>query len=750
MKLKNEPNHNYKRSLFFITEEHKAHNFLIEFIQFIEESKRHRVSGLIVTTINKTKSEKYKKIKNITSNFENIRNISFDDVPTVLGITTDFLFLDLQDKFDPNKICVLFETVRGGGVIFLLGKPPREWIYSVNRDLFSSDDKTESRKSILLDWFLTNLQEIPGAIDDDISGTKIKQRFDPMPYNVNLNNEITNFRVTSDQKKVITSIINDLLSSDKLKTCSVLVANRGRGKSATVGIALSQLVFQKKNTSLSIVISAPNLLNVQTLFEFVIQGLKLNQINFKVSKKDEKIHEVTIAKKRRVFFIPPSEIDRNLRSDFIIIDEAAAISVEILRGIIKINKKIVLISTAHGYEGASRGFYHKIINYLRNQKQIYLTEYSLGQPIRYLQNDPIEKLLNDIFLLDVELDPAHVNSQEIIQESFAIRIFPNPSNLFSKKGVSNLRQLFGISIYAHYRNQPNDLLLIADSGKHFLTGLYGSSMKNKDILLTSSQLALEGEMSDNDISKVELGEFIEGNLIPSVAIRHFSSEFARFKGIRVVRLASHPTLINKGYGRITVEKTLEEFNSYDWIGVSYGATVKLVKFWKKFNFKTIHIRPTKTFETGEWNIIVIRANITPTKRIIDQVSSDFQFQFIALLKQSLHSMKPELVLQILRSSNGTPEYKPRITPTGYFRLKNYLNGNINFLLAVDAIYELVVTYFVAQPSIKLSSSQKLLLISRILQGRTWSQTLAKTGLDWKAANRLIEKAINKLANIIIQ
>jgi tRNA(Met) cytidine acetyltransferase len=750
LKLKDELNHNYKRSIFFVTDEHKAHEFLIEFIQFIEESMYHKVSGLIVTTINKFKSVKYKKIKEFTSNFENIRTISFDDVSTVLGITTEFLFIDLQEKFDPNKICILFETVRGGGVILLLGKNPDEWLYSVNHDLFSSNDKTESRKSILLDWFLTNLNEVPGVTDNNLSGTQINQRFDPIPYDINLNNEFRNFRVTSDQKRVIISLIDDLLSFNKLKTCSVLLANRGRGKSAAVGIALSQLVFQRKNKPLSILISAPNLLNVQTLFKFIIQGLKLNQIKFKVIKNDERIHEITIAKKIRIFYIPPSEIDRNPRSDFIIIDEAAAISVEILRGIIKVNRKIVLISTVHGYEGASRGFYHKIINYIRNQQQISLTEYSLGQPIRYLQNDPIEKLLNDLFLLDVELDPSHVNSQEVIHESLALRKYPNPSNLFSKKGISNLRQLFGISIYAHYRNQPNDLLLIADSGKHFLTGLYGSSMKNKNILLTSSQLAFEGEMSDNDISKAELGEFIEGNLIPSVAIRHFSSEFARFKGIRVVRLASHPSLIDKGYGRITVEKTLEEFKSYDWIGVSYGATVKLVKFWKKFDFKTVHIRPTKTFETGEWNIIVIRANSTPAKRFIDQVSSDFQFQFISLLKHSLHSMKPELVLQILRSSNGTPEYKPRITPSGHFRLQNYLKGNINFLLAVDVVYELVVTYFVAQPSMKLSSSQKLLLVSRILQGRTWSQTLAKTGLDWKAANRLIEKAIQKLADTILQ
>ena len=90
-----------------------------------------------------------------------------------------------------------------------------------------------------------------------------------------------------------------------------------------------------------------------------------------------------------------------------------------------------------------------------------------------------------------------------------------------------------------------------------------------------------------------------------------------------------------------------------------------------------------------------------------------------------------------------------MTQGGKYRLKRYIEGNLNFLLAVDVLQELVVSYFVVPLELKLSPSQELVLMSRILQGRTWGQTLHKTGLKWKQANGLLQKAILRIANQMI-
>ena len=659
----------------------------------------------------------------------------------------DFLFVDLREDFTPNKINVLLETVRGGGIIFLLGRSYSEWFFSVNKRRFFRDrvSPKKTMKSVLLGWFLENMRNNPQCIINGSNSSEVIARFNPMPYIINLTTQINDILVTHEQKEVIESIVDTFLDSKYPNACSILVANRGRGKSASVGLIISQIISKRSMHSFKAVVSSPHPTNVQTLFNFLSRGLTSEKIKYRVIKREGWISEIRTSSRAKIIYLWPSEINKTSKADLFVVDEAAAIPVEILKEIFRIKTKKIFLSTIHGYEGAGRGFQYKFLNYLRRQKQIHYSEFSLDQPIRYFQDDSIEKLLNDSFLLDVEIEPSKIDHQTLNQESIRLQEYQDPKYLFSEKGIPYLKQIFGLLIYAHYRNQPNDLLLIADSGKHFLIGVYGNNNQNNEILLVSNQLAREGEMTEQEIQMVASGKFIEGNLIPTIAIRHFSKEFAKLRGVRIVRIATHPNLINKGFGRLALELQNQIFASYDWVGVSYGATVKLMKFWRKFNFKSVHIRPTKTPGTGEWNIVVIRPFSPSTVAIINQASTDFLLQFIALLKQSLHSMIPELAIQILKSCTPIPDYKPRITSGGRFRLENYLKGNLNFLLIVDVVYELAIKYFVSPKTIKLSPSQEALLITRILQGRTWGQTLSKTGLDWKTANGLLEKAIAKVA-----
>ena len=713
------------------------------------ESKHTSTVGIIVIDDKTSHSLFFRDLNRFLSSLRNVNRISFDEVSTVLGQTVDFLFVDLRKDFIPNKINVLLETVRGGGVIFILGCPYSEWVYSVNKKQAFLEKgppvKIKSMKSILLGWFLENIKFNPQCNTSGSSSSEVVARFNPMPYSINLTTQIKDIPVTSEQKKVIEGIVGAVLDSNHPDSCSILVANRGRGKSASVGLSISQVLSKRGMHSFKVILSSPHPTNVQTLFDFLSRGLTSEKIKFRLIKREGWTLEIRTSSRVKIIYLWPSEINENLKTDLFVVDEAAAIPVGILKEIIRIKAKKIFVSTIHGYEGAGRGFQHKFLHYLRKQKLIHYSEFSLDHPIRYLPGDSIEKLLNNTFLLDVELEQPKIDQKTISKESIRLQEYKDPEYLFSEKGLPNLKQLFGLLIYAHYRNQPNDLLLLADSGTHFLAGVYGNDNQNNETLLVSSQLAKEGEMTKQEILRVTSGEFIEGNLISAVAIRHFSREFANLRGLRIVRIAAHPSLVNKGFGRLAIELQNQIFASYDWVGVSFGGTVKLMKFWRKFDFKSVHIRPIKTPGTGEWNIVVIHPLSPPATTIINQASADFLLQFLALLKQSLHSMEPELVIQILKSCSLIPDYKPKITSSGGFRLKNYLKGNINFLLAVDVIYELTTKYFVSPKTVKLSPSQEALLVTRILQGRTWGQTLSKTGLKWKTANGLLEKAIDKIA-----
>ena len=719
----------------------------MDFLRHHIKTKNTSLSGLIIVD-----NPHFFQNSDLISSFSEIKTAKFDGIPTILGITVDFLFVDLRKEFTPNKISILFETVRGGGCIFLLGHPDPKWAYSVNKKDFKPEKVltvgNSGSGSILLNWFVKNLMTNPQCRTNSISSSDVIASFNPMPYNINLETQVNNISVTEDQQKVIENLVLSLLDTKHPNSCSILVANRGRGKSASVGLSLAHILSKKGVRN--VIISSPHPMNIQTLFDFLMKGLTSRNVKYQVRNHEGWISELHISSRARISYFWPSEIETSLKTDIFVIDEAAAIPVEILKKVLKIQAKKIFVSTIHGYEGAGKSFQFKFLSYLQKQKLIHYREFSLNQPIRYLQSDLIEKLLNDSFFLEVELEPPMIKHHTLIKDSIILQEWKDPQYLFSEKGLPDLKQLFGLLVYAHYRNQPNDLLLLADSGKHFLTGIYGNDNQNNKSLLVSNQLAREGEMSDQEILKVTSGEYIRGNLIPNIAIRHFSEDFAKLRGLRIMRIATHPSLLNRGFGRLAMELQNPIFSTYDWIGVSYGATVKLMKFWRKFGFKPVHIRPIKTAETGEWNIVSIRPISDSAANIINPVSGDFLLQFIALLKQSLHSMSPELTAQILKSCSTLSRYKVRITSSGNIRLRNYLKGNLNFLLAADVIYELAKAYFILPTTVKLSPSQELLLISRVLQGRTWGQTLGRIGLNWKAANALLEKAVAKLAQNFVK
>lgn len=94
------------------------------------------------------------------------------------------------------------------------------------------------------------------------------------------------------------------------------------------------------------------------------------------------------------------------------VDEAAAIPITLVRKLLG-PYMVILSSTVHGYEGTGRSLSLKLISQLKGQArgQSYgqhsigqhgrqLKEIQLDEPIRYGNNDPIEKWLNDLLCLD--------------------------------------------------------------------------------------------------------------------------------------------------------------------------------------------------------------------------------------------------------------------------------------------------------------------------------------------------------------
>ena len=121
----------------------------------------------------------------------------------------------------------------------------------------------------------------------------------------------------------------------------------------------------------------------------------------------------------------------------------------------------------------------------------------MKDPIRYAPNDPVEKWLFDLLLLDAtEADKLQGGLPHPSEcELFLV----NRDTLFcyQKRSERFLRSLMSLFISSHYKNSPNDLQLLSDAPAHAVFVLMGPLSADKQSypdILCVIQVCLEGEI----------------------------------------------------------------------------------------------------------------------------------------------------------------------------------------------------------------------------------------------------------------
>jgi len=339
-----------------------------------------------------------------------------------------------------------------------------------------------------------------------------------------------------------------------------------------------------------------------------------------------------------------------------------------------------MASTIHGYEGTGRSLSIKLINQLRQQSNInsndstssrHLKEVKLDQAIRYADNDQIESWLNRLLLLDS-------TNAELLNEGYPKLedlelYYVNRDTLFSfhKGSEIFLKKLMSLFVSSHYKNSPNDLQLLSDAPAHSIFVLCRNIEKDKDAgsksipdIYAAIQICEEGGISKNVIlNNNKRGFKPAGDLIPWTISEHYQdNEFPNLKGVRIVRIATHPDCHRMGYGSRALElltqfyegkcinlnsdnlssmknsknsKNDTENNSKAdlaneevkprkklspllvkttdikptfvyYLGTAFGLTKELFSFWRKNEFYPLYLKLTENDITGEHSCIMIR------------------------------------------------------------------------------------------------------------------------------------------------
>ena len=668
----------------------------------------------------------------------------------ILGSTFGMLILQDFEAITPNLLCRTIETVQGGGIIiFLLSNMTSlKQLYTITMDVHDRY-RTEANKEIeprFNERFILSLSSCKNclAIDDELNLLPITSHMKNMvkeekEINENEDNvfitknekELNDLKKSMINKNPIGQLISVCKTIDQAKSIMCMVdtisernpkytisitSGRGRGKSSSMGLAVSSaIVYGYSN----IIVTAPSPENLKTFFEFVIKGL--NQLNF-IEHKDYVIQEgtnefkgvivnITINKnhKQVIRYISPTDILIFQMAELVIIDEAAAIPLNIVKRIMP-DCLTFMASTIQGYEGTGRSLSIKLIDNLRNNQDNIngrlLKEVTLNQAIRYADNDPIESWLNDLLLLDA----TNIESfdESIVDPKKLELYYVNRDTLFSyhKASEAFLKKIMSLFVSSHYKNSPNDLQLLSDAPAHrifVLCRTINKDSKSLPDIYCAIQVCEEGGISkDVILSNSKRGMKPSGDLIPWIISEHYQdSEFGRLSGIRIVRIACHPDYQKMGYGSRALQllsqyyegkfvkindddSDMKDDNENDnnkkkklkpllskledvkpnfiyYLGTSFGLTKNLFNFWNKNGYKPLYLALASNDITGEHSCIMLKpireGNIKTLSDVIDSDNksikwikpflNDFKHRFTSLLSFDFKSLSIKLSLSLL-------------------------------------------------------------------------------------------------------
>ncbi|WP_354622702.1 GNAT family N-acetyltransferase [Psychromonas sp. MME2] len=604
---------------------------------------------------------------------------------TILGQETPLLFINAIAEFDANAFAAAEGTLRGGGLLILLSPLTID-----DSDYFYHFiDKQLQQYN-----FITIAENAPIA--------QINNTFSPATSSFSIN--------TREQEYAVRAIVKTVTGHRRRPL--VLTANRGRGKSAALGIAAATLL---RNGIKKILVCAPSKRATFTLFKHASLLLGKEAHQYAIINGNQSIQ----------FIAPDALLENRPNCDLLIIDEAAAIPIPMLESFVCHYARIVFASTLHGYEGSGRGFA------LRFQKR--LTEIApqwrkchLKTPIRWSENDPLEHFtLNNLCLSDDATTPQQYDEAQPVQ---FYRV--TAAELIADK--NQLTTIFSLLINAHYQTKPSDLaMMLNDNAMHIF--LFKQNQQILGVALVNS----EGGFSPLLAEQVWQGtRRVQGNLIAQSLTFHSGHQGAAQQHFaRIQRIAIHPTCQRQGVGKLFVKSltTWALDNHFDHLGASFAATAYLLSFWQQLGFTTLRVGTTQDSSSGAHSLIVNYPLSNQGKKLHRTIQENFQLQLPLQLSRHLQRLDPELVSALLAELNNQPQDTTQLI--------SYIAGNRPFETVEYQLQQLLLNSNLH----RLDKKQQSLAIQKILQNNSWHEVCDKNQYTGKKeAQRALKNAIQQL------
>ena len=679
-----------------------------------------------------------------------LSELQYQETGKVLGTTWDGLVADVTLQLKPNDLGVLVELVRGGGPVILVGPGVggvEAWTTDFHRDLavypYTVKDVAKRFERRLLSRTIGR----PGTLylDGERSVFGPEPPEPPKPsgpggFGEVFPRELYEMCLTLDEARVLRALEG---FTERGRRSLIITANRGRGKSAALGLGIAGLITMRprKRRVREVVITAPEPINVQTLFEFISQGVRRLGYEPEVEERDGLVTGLRV-RGAQAYYRSPYAVTR-LEGEMAVVDEASGVPVPVLFAIRRRFRKTVYSATIHGYEGAGRGFNVRFLGRIRREWRGGLTELEMTEPVRYAPGDPVEKWLYEALLLDAE--PAQLSQEEAEEAVRDPRYVKADLDEWFDSSENLLRQFVGIYVLTHYRNRPDDLALLGDAPHHRARALVSPGGK----VVAAVQLCYEGGLPREVVS--EMGRVQpRGHMIPSVVARYYPhlKGFGMLKGARIVRIAVHPELWGRGLGSRILGEVVEELSDQgvEWVGSGFGASPELLRFWFRNGFAPIHVGPVRNPVSGEFSVIVVKPLSREAEKILSEISREFRIRFLECLPDPYFNMERDLSWLLLSKTIGEYRAKAEFKGSQRLRLQSYMEYAVTYEGASDAIKSLVKAHFLtsAEKRVGIGEVAEKLLIMKVLQGRPWANVAGQLNMKSGELRELMRELVEKL------
>ncbi len=566
----------------------------------------------------------------------------------LLGRTRRAVVLDCHEECRPNAIGRTVGAVDGGGLFIVLAPPLDAW--PDRRDGFDATLAVPPYDiESVAGNFRRRLVELLRAhrgiaiVNADSRTIECDGLTDPPPREQRTapaapgDHEFPRAAyetcLTADQTAAV-SAFEDLREPG---TALVVEADRGRGKSSAAGLAAGALAAEGKN----VLVTAPAYRSAAPVFERA-RGLLAGLDALAGADSGDPPRRLDAVGGGRVCFAKPAAaVERAPTADVVVIDEAAALPVGRLTEFLDA-LAVAFVTTVHGYEGAGRGFSVRFRDRLADS-DFTVAEQRLDDPIRYAAGDPIEVWVFRALALDAR-PPVAPLVEQATPESVTYRRFDSTELLTDEH---RLREVFGLLVAAHYRTEPNDLARLLDAPNVSVHALLQAGH-----VVSVALCAHEGNLSEDLRRKVYEGSRIKGHLLPDALTSQLRDEQAGVPtGQRVLRIATHPAARSRGLGSRLLDELRHHIDA-DWLGVGYGATPELVRFWDRNDFSTVYLATTRNERSGEHSALMLTPLSSAGEELHDRHARRFVERVGAALSDPLDDLAPDVVRIALAATDA--------------------------------------------------------------------------------------------------